>query len=215
MMLNIVVIHPDRVLTNLLKKVTLHESDWNFLIQENSFENFHNSYPKRARIDVAIVDAAEMVHLQDLKALSHQVKIIVLADIEVIIDALKAFHNGALGYLSKAEFITQIPYYIKTVMSGGILISPIVARHLIDSLYTPIPEGLKNNYLLTPKEIEVIHLLSMGYSYDKMATVMGITKNGVRYHVQNILAKLKVNNRVDATRKWNNTNNLLDSQQEG
>jgi len=100
-------------------------------------------------------------------------------------------------------------------MSGGILISPIVARHLIDSLYTPIPEGLKNNYLLTPKEIEVIHLLSMGYSYDKMATVMDITKNGVRFHVQNIYAKLKVNNRVDATRKWSNTNNLLDSQQEG
>jgi len=214
-MFNIVAIHPDQVLTQLLEKVTLPESDWHFLMAETSFEDFHNRYPKRARIDLAIIDITEMDHIQDLKALSKQVKIIVLTDIEVNLEALKAFHKGALGYLSKAEFITQIPYYIKTVIAGGVLVSPMIARHLIDSLTIPISESVKNDYLLTPKEIEVIYLLSMGYSYDKMATVMSITKNGVRYHVQNIFAKLKVNNRVDATRKWNNTNNLLDSQQEG
>ena len=214
-MLNIVAIHPDQVLTQLLAKVTLPESDWHFLMAETSFEDFHNRYPKRARIDLAIIDVMEMDHIQDLKSLSKQVKIIVLTHIEVNLEALKAFHKGALGYLSKDEFITQIPYYIKTVIGGGVLVSPMIARHLIDSLTIPISESVKNDYLLTPKEIEVIYLLSMGYSYDKMATVMSITKNGVRYHVQNIYAKLKVNNRVDATRKWSNTNNLLDSQQEG
>jgi DNA-binding NarL/FixJ family response regulator len=214
-MLNIVAIHPDQVLTQLLAKVTLPESDWHFLMAETSFEDFHNRYPKRARIDLAIIDVMEMDHIQDLKALSKQVKIIVLTHIEVNLEALKAFHKGALGYLSKDEFITQIPYYIKTVIGGGVLVSPMIARHLIDSLTIPISESVKNDYLLTPKEIEVIYLLSMGYSYDKMATVMSITKNGVRYHVQNIYAKLKVNNRVDATRKWNNHNNLLESQQEG
>jgi len=214
-MLNIVTIHHDLMLVQLLEKVTLHESDWHFLMAETSFENFHNRYPKRARIDLAIIDVTEMDHIQDLKALSKQVKIIVLTHIEVNLEALKAFHKGALGYLSKAEFITQIPYYIKTVIGGGVLVSPMIARHLIDSLTIPISESVKNDYLLTPKEIEVIYLLSMGYSYDKMATVMSITKNGVRYHVQNIYAKLKVNNRVDATRKWNNHNNLLEYQQEG
>jgi DNA-binding NarL/FixJ family response regulator len=214
-MFNIVAIHPDQVLTQLLEKVTLHESDWHFLMAETSFEDFHNRYPKRARIDLAIIDVTEMDRIQDLKALSKQVKIIVLTDIEVNLEALKAFHKGALGYLSKAEFITQIPYYIKTVIAGGVLVSPMIARHLIDSLTIPISESVKNDYLLTPKEIEVIYLLSMGYSYDKMATVMSITKNGVRYHVKNIYAKLQVNNRVDAARKWNDPIKPLDSPQEG
>jgi DNA-binding NarL/FixJ family response regulator len=214
-MLNIVAIHRDLTLIQLLKKVILHEPDWHFLLHEASFENFHNHFPKRAQIDVAIMDATEMDHIKDLKTLSNQVKIIVLSDIEETNDALKAFHNRVVGYLSKAEFIKQIPYYINIVIGGGVLISPIIARHLIDSLSTPISESNKNNYHLTPKEIEVIHLISMGYSYDKMATILSISKNGVRFHVRNIYSKLNVNNRVEATRKWNNPINPLESQQEG
>ena len=214
-MLNIVAIHRDLMLTQLLKKVILHEADWHFLMQEANFEHFQDHFPKRSRIDVAIMDATELDHIQDLRSLSNQVKIIVLSDVEVTLEALRAFHNGAVGYLSNAEFIKQIPYYLKIVIAGGVLLSPMIARHLIDSLSTPISESSKNNYHLTPKEIEVIHLISMGYSYDKIASVLNITLNGVRFHVKNIYAKLQVNNRVDAARKWNNPINPLESQQEG
>ncbi len=214
-MLNIVAIHRDLMSTQLLKKVILHESDWHFLLHEANFENFHNHFPKRSRIDVAIMDSTELDHIQDLRSLSNQVKIIVLSDIEETLEALRAFHNGAVGYLSSAEFALQIPYYIKTVIAGGVLLSPMIARHLIDSLSTPISKNSKNNYHLTPKEIEVIHLISMGYSYDKIASVLDITLNGVRFHVKNIYAKLQVNNRVDAARKWNNPMNPLDPEQEG
>ena len=203
-MLNIVTIHHDLMLVQLLEKVILVEADWYLLMHATNFENFKNQFPKRSRIDVAIIDTAEMVHIQALKALSTEVKIIVLSDIEVTIEALKAFHNRALGYISKAEFITQIPHNIKIVLAGGVLVSPIIARHLIDSLILPISQKRNNCFNLTPKEIEVIHLISMGHSYDKVASILGVTKNGVRFHIKNIYPKLNVNSRVDAVRKWNN-----------
>lgn len=219
-MLNIVTIHRDQTLVQLLKKVILHEPDWFFLMEGKNFETIHDNFPKRARIDVAIMDATEIGHIKDLQLLSNQVKIIVLANIVDTPDALKSFHYGAVGYISIADFVKEIPHFIKIVIEGGVLISPIVARHLINSLTIPMAEGrrpkaLKNTFNLTPKEIEVIHLVSMGYSYDKMASVMGISKNGVRFHVKNIYAKLQVNNRVEAARKWNSPIKPLDPEQEG
>jgi DNA-binding NarL/FixJ family response regulator len=214
-MFNLVAIHSDLTLIQLLKHIILHEPEWHLLLTEANYQTFKDHFPKRAHIDVAILDSTEIKHIKDLKTLSSQAKVIVLSDVEDENDALKAFHNGAVGYLNSAEFKSQIPHFIKIVIAGGVLISPIIARHLIGSLSTPFSESSKNNYHLTPKEIEVIHLISMGYSYDKMAGVLNITKNGVRFHVRNIYVKLRVNNRVDAARKWNNSTTPLDPQQEG
>lgn len=213
-MLNIVAIHSDLSLIRLLKNIILHEPDWFFLRSEADYATFRHDFPKRARIDVAIVDSSEIDHIRDLKMLSHQVKCIVISDDEAETEALRAFHSGAVGYLSVEDFKKQIPEYIKLVIDGGVLISPNVARFLINFLTIPISESSKNHYQLTPKEIEVIHLISMGYSYDEMANVLDITKNGVRFHVRNIYAKLQVNNRVEAARKWNNASKPLESQQE-
>lgn len=148
--------------------------------------------------------------------LSHQVKCVVVTEHEMQMEALRAFHSGAVGYLNVDDFKKAIPEYINMVIAGGVLISPRIARFLIDSLTVPISESNKNkdNYHLTPKEIEVIHLISMGYSYDKMAKVLNISKNGVRFHVRNIYAKLNVNNRLEAARKWDNLVSALDPQQE-
>lgn len=153
---------------------------------------------------IAILHFTEIEHIQDLKTLSNQVKTIVLCDIEVQMDAMRAFHSGAVGYLTSNIFQTNVYQYLKTMIAGGVLISSTIARHLIDSLILPISQKRNNCFNLTPKEIEVIHLISMGHSYDKVASILGVTKNGVRFHIKNIYPKLNVNSRVDAVRKWNN-----------
>ena len=203
-MLNIVVIHPDMTLVETLKKVILQEPDWFLLRHEVNFESFHQNSPKRARIDIAIIHSDEIESIQDFKTLSNRVKIIVICDMETQMHAMKAFYTGADGYLKSNRFQADINYYLNTIIDGGVVISASIARHLINSLTIPSPEKGDNCFNLRKKEVEVIYLLSLGHSYDKVASILGITKNGVRFHIKKIYINLNVHNRLDAVRKWEN-----------
>ena len=52
--------------------------------------------------------------------------------------------------------------------------------------------------LLTPRESEVLNLLRQGMSNPEIATRMGISRDGVKYHVSEILSKLGVTSREEA-----------------
>jgi DNA-binding NarL/FixJ family response regulator len=136
-MLNIVAIHPDITLAQTLKNVILQEPDWFLLRHEANFESFHQSFPKRARIDIAIIHSNEIERIQDLKSLSSQMLLIVLSDIEIQADAMRVFHNGAVAYGSTKDFQKSILHSLKIIIDGGSYISPFIARHIIDFLTIP------------------------------------------------------------------------------
>ena len=51
---------------------------------------------------------------------------------------------------------------------------------------------------LTPREFEVIELLSTGRTNDEIARQLGISVDGVKYHVSGIFRRLRVKNRHEA-----------------
>lgn len=54
---------------------------------------------------------------------------------------------------------------------------------------------------LTPKEIQILDLIKLGYDDKKIATELGIATGTVKAHLQLIFAKLQAVNRVDAVVK--------------
>jgi DNA-binding NarL/FixJ family response regulator len=57
------------------------------------------------------------------------------------------------------------------------------------------PEDVRNAEL-TPREHEVLALLLEGYSNQRMASSLGVTKRTVKYHVTNVLRKLGARSRI-------------------
>lgn len=51
---------------------------------------------------------------------------------------------------------------------------------------------------LTPRELQVLRLITLGYSNSQIAKILSITLHTVKAHVQAILYKLRVKNRVQA-----------------
>lgn len=58
--------------------------------------------------------------------------------------------------------------------------------------------------ILTPREWEVLALLRQGLSNTGIATQLGISENGAKYHVFMILKRLRVHSRQEAA-LWNET----------
>ena len=55
--------------------------------------------------------------------------------------------------------------------------------------------------LLTERERQVVQLLSMGLTYEKIAMKMDVSHETVKMHLKNIYRKLKVQNKIEALQK--------------
>ena len=51
---------------------------------------------------------------------------------------------------------------------------------------------------LTPRETEILSLMAEGKSQEEISTLLGVTPNTLRTHVQNVLTKLAVHSKVEA-----------------
>ncbi|MGI5339247.1 response regulator transcription factor [Streptomyces sp. CA-181903] len=62
----------------------------------------------------------------------------------------------------------------------------------------PWLEGLSQVHLLSERELQVFCLLSHGYSNREIAALLGVTERTVKAHMAQILAKLRVESRLQA-----------------
>lgn len=110
---------------------------------------------------------------------------------ERVLGALRA---GARGYLLKGASRAEIFSAVRTVHSGGSLLGPDVAERLLDRA------GGGGTEHLTPREAEVLGLISRGLRNREIAERLFVTERTVKFHVGSILAKLGAHNRTDAAR---------------
>jgi DNA-binding CsgD family transcriptional regulator len=79
------------------------------------------------------------------------------------------------------------------------LIPDILAAGL--SQYASNERVWKQWLSLTPREQEATALLNLGFSNGEMATRMGITEAGVKFHLRNVYIKFQVKNRTQLREK--------------
>jgi DNA-binding NarL/FixJ family response regulator len=96
---------------------------------------------------------------------------------------------GANGYLLKKTPPAKLIDAIQEVMAGGSPMSPVIARKVLDSFQ----HGKKNQYQLSPREVEVLQLLIKGYSAKMIGAELNISFDTARFHLKNIYQKLHVN----------------------
>jgi DNA-binding NarL/FixJ family response regulator len=205
-MLNFVILEDDLIYRSMLEMSINSQSEWRCLLSCASIEEFKANFPLRARIDFALLDI-ELEGETGIDAIpfltvhSPNTNIVMLTSVDERDVLMRALNKGATGYLLKDFPVSTLPEVIQTAIDGGALISPLMARHLIDYFNPPKRKPYEQD-ILTTKEHQVLRRLADGKTYEEIAMHMSISKDGVRYHVRNIYSKLNVKKRADAVRKW-------------
>jgi DNA-binding NarL/FixJ family response regulator len=137
-------------------------------------------------------------NIKSLRSLFPKSEIIVLTNSTDQEHLIEVLNLGANGYLLKDFPPNQLPTYIRQALKGGIAMSPQMCRKLIN-FFHPKQQPITN---FSTHEIKVLNFLSKGMTYDEIALRIGISTNGVRYHIKNVYAKLGVSNKVDAVITW-------------
>ena len=76
-----------------------------------------------------------------------------------------------------------------------------IARRVLELFQKNITPSVKTDYLLTPKEKEILNHMVQGKSFKMIADAMEIAYETVRTHMKNIYNKLHVNSNTEAVSK--------------
>ncbi len=127
---------------------------------------------------------------RQLKRLLPNVKIVVVtmhADSAYLNEAFKA---GASGYLLKQSAGSELHQALESVLNGNFYVTPLLTKGLIDSAIggTTLPTSRQAS--LTPRQREVLQLVSEGKTVKEIAQLLGISPKTVEFHKAQIMEQL-------------------------
>ncbi len=160
-------------------------------------KNVADHTPNVVLMDIDMPGKNGIEAVRQLRAAGISLPIIMLTVFDDNNNVLQAIKAGASGYLLKKHIAAKLFTAIDEVLEGGAPMSPTIARMVIASMQKPS----SNAYQLTPRENEILNLLSQGNSYKMIAAELDISLDTVRTHIKKIYEKLQVHSQTEAVSK--------------
>ena len=117
-------------------------------------------------------------------------------------DVLRAMKSGARGYLVKSASKAELLEGVRRTAAGDAVFTPGLAglvlgefRRMVNVAHSHDDDGP----VLTTREVEVLRQVAKGLAYREIAEALFVSHRTVQNHVQNVLRKLQLHNRVELT----------------
>lgn len=200
----VVIVEDDRGLREQLMEILESAPDIKFLgaftSAEDALPEILEKNPDVVLMDIKLPNMSGIQCVAEIKKVAPTMQIIMVTvyeDSERIFRALKA---GANGYLVKSSPPEQLLAAIRDVYTGGAPMSSHIASKVVKHFHLVgnSPHEAEN---LSPREREVLELLSQGFIYKEIGDKLSIGTETVRTYVKNICQKMHVRSRLEAVAK--------------
>ncbi len=154
-------------------------------------------------MDLNMPQCSGLEATQALQAKMPHLNILVLTVSDNEADLFSAIKFGATGYILKNTEPEELVQAIYHIAHGGVIISPVMAIKLLaefrdSTTGAPARVTADEEAKLSPREDEVLRLVSQGATNKEIADSLFISENTVKTHLRNIMDKLHLANRSQA-----------------
>lgn len=127
-------------------------------------------------------------------------KVIILTTFDDDANVFEGLRAGALGYLLKDVSGAELANAVRTVMKGGALIEPSVARRVFAEFarLAPAAQPAALDEPLSERELDVLRLVAEGLSNKEIGQRLSLAEGTVKNYVTNVLQKIDARDRTQA-----------------
>ncbi len=158
--------------------------------------------PDLVLMDLSMPEVDGLAATKLISAELPDVKVVILTASEDDSSLFEAIKAGAQGYLLKNLEAEDFFPILERVSNGEPAFTPTLARKLLVEFAKPPSSEAANatgDGSLTTREREVLELMVDGVTSNRrLAKRLGLTENTVKFHVRNILDKLRLHSRTEA-----------------
>lgn len=164
---------------------------------------------REKEVDVALVSTRLPDHgglrlTNAINDLAPSTKVLALGLTEEKKRVLRYVEAGAAGYVLKDDSLEDLIEIVRATQEGRVFVSPEIAAAMMERLsdlaqmFAGVENNMTDTTALTSREVEVLELISKGYTNYQIAQNLFIEVGTVKNHVHNILEKLNVSSRSEA-----------------
>lgn len=158
---------------------------------EESVDLFRHFRPDVTLMDLRLHGLSGTEAIELIRRIDAAARIIVLTMFDGDEDIHRALQAGAATYLLKDTLSDDLIRVVREVHSGKRPVPADVEARLAERSAHPT---------LTPREVEVMELVTQGLRNKEIGASLGISEGTVTVHVKSIFAKLGVNDRTAAVK---------------
>jgi two-component system NarL family response regulator len=152
-------------------------------------ELFRRSKPDVVLMDLRLPGLSGVEAIMAIKKDFSDARIVVVTTYDWDEDIYRAIRLGAMSYLLKDMPMEEMLKTIRAAHAGEQTLPPQVAKLL---------EQRSDRKDLTPREIEVLHLLAKGRSNKEIGVALKVTEETIKSHLRTLFLKLGVRDRTEA-----------------
>ncbi len=166
---------------------------------EKLLDEIEQNQPDVILMDIKLNGMSGIEGIKAVKKINPEISIVMLTVHEDNKNIFEALMTGASGYLLKTTPPAQIIESIKDANSGGSPMNSSIANKVIDLLrLSKSQKSSDEKITFSEREVQILHMISNGAGYKKIADEVFISIHTVRYHIRNIYKKLQVGSQSEA-----------------
>ena len=206
--INLLIVNEILLMGNVIVAALEDEPDINVVACVTSYEEALQVIREK-EVDVALVSTRLPDHggLRLTNAISDiapATKVLALGLTEEKKRVLRYVEAGAAGYVLKDDSLEDMIEIVRATQEGKVFVSPQIAAAMMERLsdlaqmFAGVENNITDTTALTSREVEVLELISKGFTNYQIAQHLVIEVGTVKNHVHNILEKLNVSSRGEA-----------------
>lgn len=206
--INLLIVNEIRLMGNVIVAALEDEPDINVAACVTTYEEAIQVIREK-EVDVALVSTRLPDHggLRLTNAISDiapSTKVLALGLTEEKKRVLRYVEAGAAGYVLKDDSLEDLIEIVRATQEGKVFVSPQIAAAMMERLsdlaqmFAGVENNITDTTALTSREVEVLELISKGFTNYQIAQHLVIEVGTVKNHVHNILEKLNVSSRGEA-----------------
>jgi len=200
MAFDIVIVDDHRVVLDGIRSILARDPEFRVVGEAqdgtSALRVCRQTHPALVLMDISLPGVNGIEATVQLMRVCPDAKVVILSMYDDERSVMGAIRAGARGFVLKQASFSEVLNALRVVARGGTYLSSTISSRLVERLQRGATDDVEQSplELLSPRELQVLRLVSEGKSSKEVASILKLEHSTVRSYRKTMMKKLGVSN---------------------